>query len=183
MATTELIPTLPGRPAVLKKDGCTYFISVHDAEFLRVRAEWKRKLKELHPDTASMHGNFIAAVNGYRMWQQKEAVWYAEVGIDPPIPIKLHSNFNHKALRLEARAKRYVNANCVMCGKEFQSFLYYGTTKAKISERTVTCSQYCGGRLSKANQMGLTPKQYVSLRLAQARGREAEWWMRHGVGA
>jgi hypothetical protein len=45
-----LIATRRGRPAVLEKDGCRVYIAVHDEFYRRRKAEFKNRLKLVHPD-------------------------------------------------------------------------------------------------------------------------------------
>lgn len=115
-AQRELPPatyTAPGRDPVITVDGCRIYLHIHDAEYMRQRAEWKRRLAAAHPD----HGGTTAAfrvVMGQRLaWLRAEALYYARLGLLPPDGWGEHSTGIHQEIRkrvIETNARQNANA-------------------------------------------------------------------------
>ena len=107
MSEVAMIPTLRGRPSVVRSGNCSVYVSVHDAEHLRLRREWKRKLAYYHHDaiksrwqTAAAGGacwarqlltrqqafgaTFRQLQAGHEAWLRAERVWYARLSLEPP---------------------------------------------------------------------------------------------------
>lgn len=91
---TDLVPVIDGRPVVIKQDGWTVFVAIHDQEYLRVKREWKRKLFELHPDRSGIkpgdkrweivNRQFRSVLVKYGQWRRDERVWYWRIKLMPP---------------------------------------------------------------------------------------------------
>jgi hypothetical protein len=70
---------------VVPHEGGRIYISVHDAEYLRQRAEWKRKLAEAHPDSPTGSAfAFRRLISQRAKWDDAEVQWYAQHGLTPP---------------------------------------------------------------------------------------------------
>lgn len=82
-STSTPLPLISGRPAVVVRDGCRIFVNIHDAEYLRQRREWRRKLRA-HPDTGGTSSTFRDVFKAYRAWEASETRWYAAIGLEPP---------------------------------------------------------------------------------------------------
>ncbi len=82
-----VLPVYQDRPAIVPgPDGWRIYISVHDAEYLRQRAEWKRKLADAHPDAGGTSFRFRQAVKARDRWEADEEAWYAQHGLTlPPV--------------------------------------------------------------------------------------------------
>ncbi len=81
------LPVYRDRPAILPSAGGRVYISVHDAEYLRQRSEWKRKLADAHPDAGGTSFRFRQAVKARDRWQATEEAWYGQHGLTPPLPV------------------------------------------------------------------------------------------------
>lgn len=81
---STLLPVLPNRPAVVPSEGGRVYISVHDAEYLRLRAEWKQQLVDAHPDRAGSSFRFRRLMKARDRWEASETAWYAQYGLRPP---------------------------------------------------------------------------------------------------
>src|SRR6185369_903965 len=86
-----LIPVRANRPSVLTVQGCTIYISVHDAEFERRVAELYAALLTEHHDKRRVRGvprirgeGFKQATSRLRTFLRAEYHWYAAVHLDPP---------------------------------------------------------------------------------------------------
>lgn len=90
----ELIPSLPGRPAVIEQDGWKVFLSVHDKEYLRAKKQMRKEVLDLHPDKSGLspedprwervNQRFRSANLSYIVWCRKERCWYWKFGLMPP---------------------------------------------------------------------------------------------------
>jgi hypothetical protein len=70
---------------VVPHEGGRIFISVHDAEYLRQKAEWKRKLAQSHPDVPSGSAfAFRHLIKQRDKWEAEEVAWYATHGLTTP---------------------------------------------------------------------------------------------------
>jgi biotin operon repressor len=79
------LPVYRDRPSVVPHEGGRIYISVHDAEYLRQRAEWKRKLAEAHPDSPTGTAfSFRQTLKKRDRWDADETAWYARYGLTPP---------------------------------------------------------------------------------------------------
>jgi hypothetical protein len=81
-----LLPTYQGRPAVIVRSGCTYYIGVHDAQYLKTAKAFKRALAEAHPDrSGQLKGTKFRILTGQReTWLEREIKWYRQFGLEPP---------------------------------------------------------------------------------------------------
>jgi hypothetical protein len=82
---TELIPVIPGRPPVLKKDGQWHYISLHDKAYLARLRSFRNLLTQAHPDRPG--GSTKAFVNvgrNLKIWKDSERAWYWLLGLMPP---------------------------------------------------------------------------------------------------
>jgi biotin operon repressor len=83
------LPVYRDRPSVVPHEGGRIYISVHDAEYLRLRAEWKQKLADEHPDRTGRSFAFRKLIKQREAWEASEAKWYAQHGLTPPNPPKV----------------------------------------------------------------------------------------------
>jgi hypothetical protein len=81
------LPVYRDRPAIVPSpDGRgRVYISVHDAEYLRQKSEWRRKLFEAHPDHGGSDLRFHRTRRQQKAWEQSEADWYAQYRLTPPL--------------------------------------------------------------------------------------------------
>ena len=102
----ELIPTFPDRQPVIRTRGyigtrdahdpawlhfqakvepekITY-VSLHDAEHLSQRKDWRRRLFEAHPDRGGSDETIIQLLKDRDQWSAKEEKWYKGLGLVPP---------------------------------------------------------------------------------------------------
>lgn len=84
MSRAEIIKVIDGRPAIVKVDGWTVFLSVRDAEYLRILKQFKRRLAEAHPDKGGTAGRFRKVMSERLRWQMTEASFYASIDLLPP---------------------------------------------------------------------------------------------------
>lgn len=88
----ELVPTLPGRPLFLERDGWRTWVVIHDQYFLDKKARFRRRMRAVHPDvTGSVK---TAAIRGvladYRNWLKSEEKWYAQFHLVHPEGCEAH---------------------------------------------------------------------------------------------
>ena len=111
-ATRELPPatyTAPDRDPVITIDGCRIYLHIHDAEYLRQKAEWKRRLSAAHPDHGGSSAEFIRLTGQRQAWQNAEQIYYARLGLFPPDSYGEHTPGIHHNIRqraLDASAAR-----------------------------------------------------------------------------
>ena len=86
-----LIRQFEGRPAVVETaNRGRVYINVHDAEYLRKRAEWRKKLADQHPDRSPAHhskssgARFRVLKRQYESWLISEKQWYEQYNLKPP---------------------------------------------------------------------------------------------------
>lgn len=65
-------------------NGCRIYLHIHDAEYMRQRAEWKRRLAAVHPDHGGSAAAFRSLMAQRLVWQRAEALYYARLGLLPP---------------------------------------------------------------------------------------------------
>ena len=80
----DLVRSLTGRPPIVKLDGWVIYLSVHDAEYLRTRREWRQKLRVAHPDQGGSAYRFRLSMGAYRSWLATENRYYARLSLTPP---------------------------------------------------------------------------------------------------
>ena len=79
------LPVYRDRPAFIPHAGGRIYISVHDAEYLRQRSEWRRKLAAAHPDSPTGNSFTFRRLKSQRdKWEATEVEWYAQHGLTPP---------------------------------------------------------------------------------------------------
>jgi biotin operon repressor len=133
------------RPAILpdpENQGWVIYVSVHDAEYLRMRSVWKQRLKA-HPDYGSSSITFDRVKRGYEKWKKDEENWYARLKLTPPRPTKPERKPDHQALiacasgktkgpqtRTKSRVAAYFAAN--PGASDAQAAAALGITKAAI---------------------------------------------------
>lgn len=84
---SALVRVLADRPAIVAIDGCDVFVSVHDAEHLRIRSEAKRTLALLHPDVGGSERSFRHALTKHEKWLASEKRFYESIRLEPPLAI------------------------------------------------------------------------------------------------
>jgi hypothetical protein len=84
-SAAALLTTYPDRPAVVPHQRGRVYVSVHDAEYLRQKAEWKQRLAAVHPDTTGHSGfTFRKLLKERTRWEADERAWYAQFNLTPP---------------------------------------------------------------------------------------------------
>jgi hypothetical protein len=91
---TDLIPQFGERPSVLKVDGWTCYVSIHDQEYLRMKKEWRKRIIAAHPDKhcasskdrgwKQATARFLSQQAQYRRWMRSERCWYWKLKMMPP---------------------------------------------------------------------------------------------------
>ncbi len=81
---SEFLPVYRDRPSIVPSGSGRVFISIHDAEHLRQRGEWKRKLADAHPDRGGTSFGFRKLVKQREQWDAEELQWYAQYGLMLP---------------------------------------------------------------------------------------------------
>jgi hypothetical protein len=81
---TELVPSYRGRPPVIRRDGWTEFVAIHDQGYYRNKKSWKRKLATLHPDHGGSAASFRSARAKYETWLLRERHYYWKLDLMPP---------------------------------------------------------------------------------------------------
>ena len=87
--STALVPLAPGRPLTVVLDGWTVYVSVHDAEHLRMRAAHRARIKASHPDRGGSPSRCRAAIRAYRSWLASERSYYEALRLPLPTPTRL----------------------------------------------------------------------------------------------
>jgi hypothetical protein len=152
--STELVRVFAGRPSILKKGPVTVFISVHDQAFFDARKTWKARLRDAHPDRGGRQASFRKLFKSYSTWLQEELKWYANYGIEPPLPIKEEIEIEPEPiLNLPA-------APLCWCGKPV-----HPSYKGASVGWNKTCSHHHGQILGRANQLGISPQEYEQIAL------------------
>jgi biotin operon repressor len=64
--------------------GWVDLISVHDAEHLRAKAEWRQTLAQSHPDAGGSDLRFRITQKAREKWLKAETEWYAKRGLTLP---------------------------------------------------------------------------------------------------
>lgn len=105
--TDELVPLLPNRPPILKLNGWTVYLSVHDSAYLNQLKTFKARLKLAHPDAGGSGAKFRHVMSQRRSWQLAEATWYAAFDLLPPDGCRLGEALIHRtqALRVANRER------------------------------------------------------------------------------
>ena len=78
---------LPGRPFYVSSDGGRLYICVHDVFHLQKQREFKRMIRNAHPDRNRRvwaAGRTRKLLKARERWVQEETRWYARFGLDPP---------------------------------------------------------------------------------------------------
>lgn len=103
----EVPPPFPGRPLFVNYDGGRLYISVHDRYHLERLREWKRKIRNAHPDrnrrrfATAQTRNLLKARN---KWQEQEMVWYAKFKLEPPAGSRRRQSSSSELLLSEGKA-------------------------------------------------------------------------------
>lgn len=85
MPSTDLVPTLPGRPAYLREaSGAITYLSYRDLSYLADLRRWKFRLAQAHPDGNGTAAKFHAVHRAYTRWRSAELTWYQSRDLDPP---------------------------------------------------------------------------------------------------
>lgn len=93
----SLIRLHEDRPAFVTYKRGLVCVSIHDAEYLRQRAEWKRKLRAGHSDAGGTTRQTQKLTKDYAAWKATEHAFYAELidpatgkPLEPPSPPRVH---------------------------------------------------------------------------------------------
>ena len=73
-----------GRPTIIKRNGWTIYVSVHDQQYARQKQSWKRVRAAAHPDAGGSTQQFQRVESEYQRWLEDEWLWYADLGLRPP---------------------------------------------------------------------------------------------------
>lgn len=78
---------IPGRPLYVPYQGGRLYVSVHDRFYLEVHRGFKRQIRATHPDVN--HRSWAAGrtrklLRERERWEERERLWYARFGLDPP---------------------------------------------------------------------------------------------------
>lgn len=133
----ELIPQHQDRPAIIQHDGWTIYVSIRDAEYLRLLKVFKRRLADAHPDRGGSNYKFRKIMGERIRWQCEEARWYAQFGLYPPDGfkhaevvverrklLKATSQYERKVAREKARSNG-ISESAEGCGLERRSAAAY----------------------------------------------------------
>ena len=104
-AQLELPPatySAPDRDPVITIDGCRIYLHIHDAEYMRQRAEWKRRLAAAHPDAGGSATDFRSILGQRMAWQRNEQLYYAKLGLFPPDGAGENTEGVHQRIRQAA---------------------------------------------------------------------------------
>jgi len=102
--TEAPVLSIPGRPAILAHNGGIIYISVHDAEFLRRKREWRKKFFDSHVDHGGSDPKMRKVLKDYRCWLTQEKEWYAQYRDEHGKPLETPD----VAMKAHARAVREV---------------------------------------------------------------------------
>lgn len=88
-ARQEMVPSIPGRPGVVKIDGWTIYVGIRDAAYLRENRLWRAKIAAAHPDKVLnpryKGGRFRECLNSYTKWKNLQRKEYWRIGeLMPP---------------------------------------------------------------------------------------------------
>jgi hypothetical protein len=90
----DTIQQFAGRPSIVERDvpradGSVIteraYISVHDAQHIRMRGEFKQRLSQAHPDHGGTDSRFRIVKAEQERWLLAERTWYAEYDLEPPL--------------------------------------------------------------------------------------------------
>ena len=107
----ELAPashTANDRPARVFIDGAWVYVHIHDAEYLRIKADYRRRLAAAHPDRGGSAYDFRTVSNSRRGWLAREVIYYARLGLTPPD--NAHASTPGLAQNIRIRAARLLAA-------------------------------------------------------------------------
>lgn len=84
--TTELVPSIPGRPGTVVQDGWTVYVGIKDADYILTKRRFKRTMFDVHPDRNGGKGGaqFRSARGRYRKWCDARRREYWAIGLMPP---------------------------------------------------------------------------------------------------
>jgi biotin operon repressor len=66
-------------------------IAIHDQEYFRLKADWRQRLAQAHPDAGGSPFQFRKLASQRERWEAAEQQWYSRRGLTlptPPQPIK-----------------------------------------------------------------------------------------------
>ncbi len=81
---TDVIPSYPGRPAVVEHEGWAVFVSVHDAYHYRERKRLRAAITQAHPDYGGSREKLTKAIERWQDFIGQERVWYHVHKVKPP---------------------------------------------------------------------------------------------------
>lgn len=142
----EILPVLPGRPATIKKDGWTFFISIHDKQALLERREWKQKIAAAHPDKGGTSDAFRRVLWLYSIWVRNQLRYYRQLGLMPPF------NVRPELLEKVEQEPQIAEPHVCWCGRS-------------IGQKTgQSCSAPCANTKRNADRLGISPQDFLELR-------------------
>jgi hypothetical protein len=92
-------------------------IAVHDAEYLRLKSEWKQRAADAHPDRSGSAFAFRQVQKQRERWEQQEQAWYERHGLTPPDPPRPLVAGPHRHLLLAASHRVFSQADKVRAYK------------------------------------------------------------------
>lgn len=122
----ELVRVESGRPLTVTVDGWREYVAVHDAEFLRRRAQLRQAIWLTHPDRGGDVVRCRASIRRYRHWLRQERAYYERRGLTLPVAHTVTSpllipaakqKFERRVTKARQRAMREAFARCgTICG-------------------------------------------------------------------
>jgi GNAT superfamily N-acetyltransferase len=88
-------------------------IAVHDAEYLRLKSEWKQKVAAVHPDRTGGSFAFRQVQAQRDRWERLEQAWYAKHGLTPPETSSRRAIAPHASLMLAASHRVFTKSEKV----------------------------------------------------------------------
>ncbi len=83
----EVPPPFPGRPLFVNYMGGRVYVSAHDRYHVERLRQFKREIRKAHPDRNRLRwaaGRTRNLLKARERWQECEAVWYSQFGLEPP---------------------------------------------------------------------------------------------------
>lgn len=87
------------------------YLHIHDAEYMRERAAWRRKLAATHPDAGGAAWRFREVSKARRAWIAREVIFYARLGLTPPDGAQAQVAGIAQNIRARAERRQLVNPN------------------------------------------------------------------------
>lgn len=120
----DVVPTFPGRPAILKANGGYIYVSIHDAQHRCVLSDLQYKQRCVHPDRlASGARLFREATARIDKFIKGEIKWYKAIGLTPP-----DSPAVRKIIASLQESLPLTQHICIQCGSSTQNARFCSNT-------------------------------------------------------